>query len=310
LAERSDVVFNNLRGDLSERLGLTYRHLQSANPRIVCVSCSGYGTRGALASEPGYDYLFQALSGMMSITGEPSEPPARAGVSIIDFTAGLTAMVGLLSGVLAARRDGVGRDVDISLLGTSLSLMNYVALWTLNRDYKPEKLSRSQHPSIVPVGVFPTLDGSIVVMCMKQKFYERFCAEIEHPELATDSRFRDPDARLRNRDTLNARLDDILNKRTTDDWMSRLRGKLPCAPVNDVAGALADPIVEESGIIWSIPHPDFGELRQIGSAIEMTAGRRQSQRRGPFLGEDTAAILSDIGIEPAELARLHAEGVI
>jgi crotonobetainyl-CoA:carnitine CoA-transferase CaiB-like acyl-CoA transferase len=310
LTERADVVFNNLRGDLPERLGLTYGHLASANPRVVCVSCSGYGTRGTHAGEPGYDYLFQALTGMMSITGEPSEPPARTGVSIIDFTAGLTAMVGLLSGLIAARRDGVGRDVDVSLLGTGLSLMNYIALWTLNRGYRPEKISRSQHPSLVPVGVFPTLDGNILVMCMKQKFYDRLCDEIGHPELASDPLFHDPQARLRNRDLLNGRLDEILSTRSTDDWMSRLRAKLPCAPVNDVAGALADPLITQTGMIWSVAHPDFGDIRQIGSAIDMTAGRRTVQRRGPFLGEDTEAVLGEAGIGSAELARLRAKGVV
>ena len=310
LAATADVMFNNLRGDLPEKLGLTYRHLSPANARIVCVSCSAYGTHSSMAAEPGYDYLFQGRTGMMALTGEPDGPPTKSALSMVDFSSGLTAMIGLLAAVHAARRDGIGRDVDVSLLGTSISVLSYLATWALSSDYHPQRLGRSQHPSLVPVGVFRTRDGWIILMCMKQSFFERLCEELGRPELLTDPRFCSLSARLAHRAEVNAVLDQELSRGPTEEWLARLRGKLPCGPIYSLEQALQDPLVEELGMIWEVDHPEFGAVRQAGSPITMTEGIREQQRRAPFLGEDTETLLREVGIGPEEAAELRQRKII
>jgi crotonobetainyl-CoA:carnitine CoA-transferase CaiB-like acyl-CoA transferase len=310
LVATADAVFNNLRGDLPRRLGLTYEQLEDVNPKIVCVSCSAYGTAGEWAAEPGYDYLFQGRSGMMALTGEPDTPPTKAALSIVDFTGGALATIGLLVGLHAAGRDGVGRDVEVSLLDSAISLLNYLAIWNLNRGYRATKLPRSQHPSLVPVGVYPSRDGWLVVMCMKDKFFPLLCAALERPDLPRDPRFKDLPARLANRDALNAILDAEFKRLTTDEWMRRLRGRVPCGPVYDLDQALDDPLVAEHDMIWEVDHPDFGRIRQVGCPIKISDGRRAEQTRGPFLGEHTEQVLGDLGFTPADVERLRAAGVV
>ncbi len=156
LVRVSDAVFSSLRGDQPEALGLTYEHLKAVNPKIVCCALTGYGMTGPRKAEPAYDYLMQAYAGWMSLTGEPGSPPAKSAFSVVDFSAGLVAMTGMLSGIIRARETGIGCDVDVSLLDTAVSMLNYVAIWTLNRDFAPERLSASAHPSIVPSQVFET----------------------------------------------------------------------------------------------------------------------------------------------------------
>jgi crotonobetainyl-CoA:carnitine CoA-transferase CaiB-like acyl-CoA transferase len=165
LVRVSDAVFNNARGDLPGKLGLTYEALKVVNPRVVCCSLTGFGTSGPRAAEPAYDYLIQGYAGYMSVTGEPDGPPGKCGVSVIDFAGGYAAMIGLMVGLFDAQRTGVGRDVDISLLDTAVSMLSYFAIWTLNREWAPERTRDSAHQVLVPAQNFPTKDGWIVVFC-------------------------------------------------------------------------------------------------------------------------------------------------
>src|SRR3954470_10296218 len=234
----SDAVYYNLRGDLPAKLGLTYEHLSAANPRIVCCSLSAFGTTGPRAAEPGYDLLMQAYSGMMSLTGEPGTPPAKCGISIIDFAGAYVSAIGLLSAVLAARSTGQGRDVDVSLLDTSISMLSYLATNTLNREYEPERLSSSAHPSLYPSQVFPTADSYVAIICFKEKFWQELCAAMKRPTLAEDPRFLTFSDRLANREALLEIVEEVMRTRTTAEWLDRLRGRVPCAPVNTVRQAL------------------------------------------------------------------------
>ena len=156
LVEKSDAVFNNLRGDLPEKLGLTYKTLSSLNPSIVTCSLSGFGRTGPRASEPGYDPIMQAMAGYMSITGEPEGPPGKAGVSIIDFAGGYAAAFGLVAALLEAKTTGTGRDIDVSLLDTAISMLTYFGSWQLNSDWHPKRTINSAHQTLVPAQNFQT----------------------------------------------------------------------------------------------------------------------------------------------------------
>ena len=293
LVRVSDGVFSNLRGDIPERLGIQHDQLKEFNPRIVCCSLSGFGNSGPRRAEPGYDYLIQAYSGMMSLTGEPDAPPARAGVSVVDFAGGMLAALGLVSGILSARQSGRGTDVDVSLLDTAISMLNYLAAWTLNSDYVPVRLPGSSHPTLYPSQVFATADGHIAIMCAKEKFWTALIEAIGDPDLAGDTRFRTFGDRLQHREALSAALNARFLTRTTADWLARFRGKVPSAPVNSVREALADDQVLAREMVVTIDHPRWGDIRAAGNPIKVS-GSEQPYRPAPALGADTESVLRDL----------------
>ena len=269
LVQVSDAVFSNLRGDQPEALGLTYEQLKATNPRIVCCSLSGFGTTGPRRSEPAYDYLIQGMAGWMSLTGDPGTMPAKSGLSMVDFSAGAVAMVGLLAGLLDAQRTGQGCDVDVSLLDSAISMLNYVAIWTLNREYHPVRLADSAHASLVPAQVFQTQDGYLVVLCFKEKFWRALTTALEAPELAADPRFASFASRYEHRDALISDLKGRFAERTTNEWLARMSGQVPCAPVNSVEEALQERQILERDMLVEVEHPDFGTLKQVRTAIKV-----------------------------------------
>ena len=310
LVRVSDAVFNNARGDLPDKLGLTYDVLKEINPRVVCCSLTGYGRTGPRAAEPAFHYLVQGYAGYMAVTGEPDGPPGKCGVSVIDFAGGYAAMVGLMVGLFDAQRTGVGRDVDISLLDTAVSMLSYFAVWTLNRDWIAERTRSSAHQTIVPAQNFPTRDGWIVIFCNKDKFWRDLVETLGAPELAEDARFRTFADRFANKDALLPLLQARFATRTTSEWLDRLRGRVPCAPVNDVRQALADPQVLARDMIVEVEHPDFGPLREVRSPVR-TEGEIRHPARAPRLGEHTDQILREIlSYSDGTIARLRATGVI
>ena len=306
----SDCVFNNLRGDLPAKLGLDFSTLGRIRPSIVCCSLSGFGRTGARASEPGYDYLMQGYAGWMSITGEPGTPPQKSGLSLVDLTAGTMAALGLISALLRARETGVGCDVDVNLFDTALSELCYVGAWHLTKGYQPRRMADSSHPSQVPSQVLPTKDGWMVVMCAKEKFYRNLVAILGAPELADDPRFCSFTDRLRNRDALVTLLKDLSRRRTTAEWLSALKGRVPCAPVNTVEEALRDPQTAEDEMILELPHPEFGVVRQLASPIKVSDSRVE-HHRAPRLGEHTDQLLASyLNKTPDEIEDLRREGVL
>jgi crotonobetainyl-CoA:carnitine CoA-transferase CaiB-like acyl-CoA transferase len=263
LVRVSDAVFNNARGDLPAKLGLTYAALRDVNPRVVCCALTGFGTTGPRAGEPAYDYLIQGYAGYMAVTGEPDGPPGKCGVSIIDFAGGYAAMVGLMVGLFDAQKSGIGRDVDVSLLDTAVSMLSYFATWTLNHDWVAGRTPDSAHQTIVPAQNFPTRDGWIVVFCTKDKFWRDLADAVGALALVDDPRFQSFPGRLANRDLLVPLLKARFATRSTAEWLERLRGRVPCAPVNDVRQALADEQVLAREMIV-VNHPEFGRSRRCG----------------------------------------------
>jgi crotonobetainyl-CoA:carnitine CoA-transferase CaiB-like acyl-CoA transferase len=306
----SDAISNNLRGDLPAKLGLDYANLEAVKPSIVCCSLSAFGRAGPRASEPGYDYLMQGYAGWMSITGEPGTPPQKSGLSLVDLSAGVMAALGLVAAVLRARRTGFGCDVDVSLFDTAISELAYVGAWHLTKGYEPKRMPDSSHPSRVPCQVLPTRDGWLVVMCAKEKFYRNLVTIMEAPELAEDPRFRRFPDRLEHREELVPVLKEMSRKKTTDEWLELLRGQVPCAPVNSVQEALADPQVRENEMIVEIPHPEFGTVQEPASPIKIS-GTPSNHRRAPRLGEHTDMILIEyLGLSPSTVEELSRDGAI
>jgi crotonobetainyl-CoA:carnitine CoA-transferase CaiB-like acyl-CoA transferase len=219
-------------------------------------------------------------------------------------------MIGLMVGLFDARNTGVGRDVDVSLLDTAVSMLSYFAIWTLNREWIADRTPDSAHQTLVPAQNFPTKDGWIVVFCNKDKFWRDLVEVLGAPALADDARFATFPARLTNRAELVTILKVLFRARTTAEWLDRLRGRVPCAPVNDVRQALADEQVLAREMIVEVEHPEFGTLKEVRSPIR-TDGEIRSPVRAPKLGEHTDAILTEIlQYSPATIERLRAAGAI
>ena len=310
LVRVADAVYANARGDLPAKLGLDYASLQAVNPRIVCCSLSGFGKTGPRAADPGYDFLMQALAGFMSMSGDPGAPPTRCGVSIVDFSGGLMSAVGLLIGLVRARATGVGCDVDVSLLDTAISMLNYLAVWSLNREHRLERLADGAHQTLVPSQTFPTQDGYLVVMCMKEKFWRRFAERLGLAHLIDDPRFRTFQDRLTHRQDLIPMLKDVMRTRTTAEWVERLRGTVPCAPVYTVTDALEDEHVLAREMVVTVEHAQFGPLREVGCPIKME-GVQPRYEAASRLGADTVPLLRTLlGLGDDEIAHLREQGAI
>jgi crotonobetainyl-CoA:carnitine CoA-transferase CaiB-like acyl-CoA transferase len=293
LVADADVVLNNLRGDQPARLGLEYAALSALNPAVVCVHISAYGRDNSRAAWPGYDYLMQAETGHMHLTGEPGTPPARVGApSIVDHTTGLTSIIGLLAALLRARETGQGCDVDTSLFDVTLHQLGYVATWYLNEGHVPQRQPRSGHFSVAPVQTFPTSDGWIFVMCMTQKFWEALLEVLGRADLREMPEFRTAEARNSHRVRLTEVLDAEFRRRSTSEWLSLLQGVLPVAPVRGLAEALDSDFLREAGMLAQVDHPSRPGLRLLASPLRFD-GRRPPLRACAALGQDTDSILGD-----------------
>ena len=309
LLRDADAMLDNLRGDLPAALGLTYAAVKEANPRIVCAHLSAYGRTGPRVDWPGYDYLMQAEAGYLSLTGEPDGPPTRMGLSIVDMMTGLFAAFALLSGVIAARKTGVGRDIDVNLFDCALQNLSYLATWYLNEGHKQGREPRSSHPSLTPSQLYQTKDGYIFIMCNKEKFWPILCNLIGRHELAADQKFRTFKDRLHNRVQLTAILDAALGARTTAEWLEHFAGKVPAAPVNDVASALESPFVKEAARVWNIPHPARTDFKMVAAPFACP-GDELPRRRAPSLGEHTEEVLRGSGFSSERIQALRQREIV
>jgi len=309
LAARADAVASNLRGDVPAKLGITYAQLAAANPEIVCAHLTGYGREGERAAWPGYDYLMQAEAGYFHLTGEPDSAPARFGLSLVDLMTGVALAAGLLAALHAARRDGRGRDVDVSLFDLALANLNYIGHWYLNAGAATGRIARSAHASLTPCQSYRTRDGWIYLMCNKEKFWIELCRRIDRPEWIDDARFgRFPD-RLQHRALLTELIDEALQTRTTGEWLAHFAGAVPAAPIYDVTQALENPWVKGSARIESIAVEGGPPLALLTNPLR-GEGLPLRGRPAPALGADTDAVLADAGYAGDEIARLRAEGVV
>ncbi|MCR9139865.1 MAG: CoA transferase [Alphaproteobacteria bacterium] len=303
-----DAVANNLRGDVPEKLGITYDQLKDVNPAIVCGHCSAYGRDGPRRDWPGYDFLMQAEAGYFHMSGEPDTPPTRMGLSVVDFMAGTYLALGLVSGVLAARATGQGRNIDVNLYDTALFNMSYLAAWTLNSDYEPSRAARSAHASLVPCQLYRTADGWIYIMCNKEKFWQGLCRMIDRPDLASESRFRTFEERLEHRDMLTTILDEALSTRTTAAWLDIFAGQVPSAPVRTPREALLDPSVKSSGMLSSVSLPSGEGFDLLANPIQ--TGGDGSDAACPVSGADTRHLLLLAGYSDMEIQALEEKGII
>jgi crotonobetainyl-CoA:carnitine CoA-transferase CaiB-like acyl-CoA transferase len=309
LVRTADAVYSNLRGDVPAKLRIRYEDLAPVNPAVVCVSLSGFGMVGPRSRQPGYDYILQALGGWMSLTGEPDGPPAKSGLSMVDFSGGLVGALTLVAAIHAARRDGKGMDCDLSLYDTAVSMLTYDATWFLNDEWEPSRLSRSAHPSLVPFQSFRGADDRwFIVACAKEKFWRLLAVAIEAPALAHDPRFIDFGARYRNRHELIALLDEAFRRQDAAHWVSILeRAGVPVGAVQTVAEALEDEHTKARQLIVETSHERFGTVRSLRSPVRMEEDP-PAHRRAPRRNEHADEILAELGYSEATIDGLEQAG--
>ncbi len=308
LVASADALTSNLRGDVPEKLGLTYEHLKDANPQIVCAHLSAYGREGTRASWPGFDYLMQAETGYFSLTGDPDNEPTRFGLSVVDQMTGVGLAYAALAGIIGARGSGVGGDLDISLFDVALSNLGYPAMWYLNNGHLQQRLARSAHPSLTPCQIYKTADGWIYLMCNKEKFWPVLAAALGHPEWADDPRFKTFKERFEARPLIQAMLDETLSAKTTAEWLIDFAGTVPASPILDVGEAMENPFVKDEGRLQDIELEGHGTYRYLRPPVQ--AATPAPANPAPKLGEHTDDVLAGLGYDDFKLAALRKAKVI
>ncbi len=311
LVKVSDVVIDNFRPGVLERLGVDYPTLSRINPRLIQCSVTGFGGAGEYKDYPALDIIVQAISGHMAITGEPGRPPVRVGIPLADLSGGIYSCKGILAALYERERSGKGCRIELSMFDTMLHLLSYIGTMWLTNGEVPQPPG-SAHDYSVPWQAFATADGYVVVATRQENFWRKLCDVLGHPDLAADARFADNASRVKNRDVLVPRLEEIIRSRTTADWLERLRAAgVPAAPVNNVDSAFAEPPVKERAMIVEYEHPQVGTVRLPGNPIKMSSMDGTISRPAPMLGEHTDAVLQTLlGLSAAAIAELRERGAI
>jgi crotonobetainyl-CoA:carnitine CoA-transferase CaiB-like acyl-CoA transferase len=311
LAGRADVLLENFKvGDLA-RHGLSYADLAPDCPRLVYCSITGFGQTGPYRHRAGYDFLIQAMGGLMSITGAPDGEPMKVGVAVTDLLTGLYAAAAVLAALASRERTGRGQHVDLALLDVQVAMLANQAQAYLASGVAPGRLGNA-HPSIVPYQAFATRDGSVVLAVGNDGQFARLCAAAGRPELAADPRFATNAARVAHRDALVPLLAALLVTRTSAEWTAALAGEdVPCGPILDLAGVFADPQVIHRGLRVEAEHPLAGRIPLVASPIRLSGTPLAPPRPPPLLGEQTDELLRGLlGLEAGELEALRRKGVI
>jgi crotonobetainyl-CoA:carnitine CoA-transferase CaiB-like acyl-CoA transferase len=309
LIGRSEVLIENFRPGGLDRLGLTDAELATVNPKLVHLSITGYGADGPDASKPGYDFVAQAVGGLMSVTGfgdAEGGQPTKVGVALTDIVTGLLGAVG----VLASLRAGVAQRIDVSLLESTLAMLINQAQNAFATGEQPPRLGNA-HPNIVPYETFATTDGQIVLAVASERQWRRLCEELDLPDLADDARFASNDARVRHRDQLRPILADAFAEADSGHWLQRLdEAGIPCGPVNSILAAFDQPQAVARGMRASVTHPVLGEMPQVGLPYKLSATPASIRTAPPMLGEHSDEVLGELGYSAAEIETLRSEGVI
>jgi len=311
LVKLSDVVVDNFRPGVLERLQIDYPTLCQLNPRIIQCSVTGFGGAGAYRDYPALDISIQAMAGHMAVTGEPGRPPVRVGVPLADLSGGIFTCQGVLAALFDRERTGRGRRIDISLFDAMLHLLSYMGTMWLTNGELP-KPPGSAHDYTVPWQAFATSDGYIVLAAREPPVWRRLCQVLEEPGLVDDPRFATAADRVHNRAILIPYLERIFRKRTAAEWITLLRAAdVPVAPVNHFDKAFAEPPVAEREMIVEYDHPDVGKVRLPGNPIKMSGMTGTISKPAPRLGEHTDMVLSEMLALPAEeIDKLRRQGAI
>ena len=309
MVAKADVVVENYRPDVKDRLGINFAALSAVNPRIVLGSISGFGQTGPYAKRPGFDQIAQGMGGLMSVTGLPGQGPVRVGIPVADLTAGLYTALGIMVALLERESTGKGRWVHTSLLEAMVAMMDFQATrWTMKHEVPQQ--AGNDHPTTVPTGLFHTKDGMINLAGGGDEMWRRIVETLGLTEEAKDPAFATDKSRAANRAKTNALLQKPLLEDTSENWITRLnQAGVPSGPVYAMDQVFADPQVQHLGLAWPVPHPRLGEVTLVRSPMNLD-GVAPPRRPTPERGEHTDEVLAEFGVTPEEVAKLRAAGAV
>jgi len=310
LARRADVVMENFRPGVADRLGLGYGAVRAANPAVVYASVSGFGQTGPYATRPGYNTIAQGMSGLMAVTGMPGHPPTRVGGSVADLAAALVAFGAVNAALVHRLRAGEGQHLDVSLIASTLGLLPDPVAHYFDSGRRPAR-EGNRHPSLTPAEAFRTGDGYLTVVLMNPDQWARFCGVLGDDVLRHDPRFATNADRLAHRAELVTRVETVLQTAPTAEWVARFEtAAIAAGPIYEFDEVFADPQVRHLGLVTELEQPGLGRVRMLGPPFRASATPPVIRRPAPRLGEHTAEVLEELGLARAEIERLAAAGAI
>ncbi len=305
LVAKADVVVENFRPDVKNKLAIDYDTLRTINPRLVYASISGFGQDGPYHKRPGFDQIAQGMGGLMSITGAPGQGPMRVGIPVADLTAGLFCAMGVLTALLEREQSGQGQWVQTSLLQAQIFMLDFQAARWLMQQEVP-KQAGNNHPTSIPTGVFKTSDGYINIAAAGHAIWERLARAIGAPELLDDDRYASGAKRSANRDPLNAAIEQQTVTRSSAEWVDLLnQAGVPCGPIYSVDQMFDDAQVRHLGIAQQVPNAEGRAIQLVGQPFTLSRTPSHMAARPPESGEHTRDVLSEFGFSPEEIAELR-----
>jgi crotonobetainyl-CoA:carnitine CoA-transferase CaiB-like acyl-CoA transferase len=311
LAAKCDILVENYRPGVMDRFGLGYEALSAINPGLIYCAISGFGMTGPLKDRPSFDIVLQALSGALSVNGEPGVPPTKLGIPLGDLIGGINGPIAILAALHERNTTGRGRLIDISLLDGMIGLLGYIAqlAFFTGEDPKPQG---SQHPNLVPYGIFPASDGQIIIACLTNGFWSRICESLGQPGWAADTRFDTIEKRRDNREAVNAMISEITQYKSVDALVDLFtRYQVPHAPIMGVTEALAQPQAVAREMVVEVDHPTMGKIPIVNRSIRFPGASQPSPSAPPVMGQHTDEILSGIlGLTPEQVGELRTSKVV
>lgn len=310
MVEKADVVVENYRPDVKNRLGIDYESLKLINPRIILGSISGFGQDGPYAGRPGFDQIAQGMGGLMSITGKPGEGPMRVGIPIADLTSGLFCAMGILTALHERSRSGQGQWIHTSLLQAQLFMLDFqAARWTMDGNVPTQ--AGNNHPTSIPTGVFKTRDGHINIAVAGQTTWERFCKCMKRENWMSNPDYIDGVSRSKNRDALNAEIETLTSQRDADELIEALvAGGVPCGEINDIKQAFESDQVKHIGMTRTIESPAMGSINVVAQPYTLERTPSDSMTAPPERGEHSDEVLTDLGFSAGEIADLRTRQIV
>ncbi len=311
LVVRADILVENYRPGVMDRLGLGYAALSALNPRLIYCAISGFGLTGPLRDKPSFDIVTQAMTGALSVNGERGRMPVKLGIPLGDMVGGVFGPIAILAALHERSRTGRGRLIDISLHDGLIGMLGYFAQLAFITGEDPPPMG-SSHPNIVPYGAFPAADGAIIIAVLSEPFWAKLCDALGRPDLASDPRFASPALRRDRRDEVEALIADITRTRTVAEWQERLTAAdVPNAPVLGVTAALAHPHAQAREMVVEAEHAALGPIRVVGRPVKFPGAPQRPVTAPPSFGQHTAAVLRDeLGYGEDEIAALREAGII